>query len=156
MARRRASSSSVSSFAEADALEARRANWSNFTDAANNGPRSPGKMGVSFSSTRSPHPKHSLSGAMLVKTASSSALRASPRKTISTMKMFAWKARPCSPSAPHGRPDIGSLFACVGHHCKRPMQCRGEARQTRSLKGQHVSKACFQFSFLESQQTRVR
>ena len=56
MACRRVSSSSVSSFAEADALEARRANWSNFTDAANNGPRSPGKMGVNFSSTRSPHP----------------------------------------------------------------------------------------------------
>ena len=33
-----------------------------FTEAANNGPRSPGKMGVKFSSTRSPHPKHSRSG----------------------------------------------------------------------------------------------
>ena len=54
-------------------------------------------MGVNFSSTRSPHPRHSLSGAMLVKTASSSALLVSPRNTISTMKMFAWKARPCSP-----------------------------------------------------------
>ena len=97
MACRRASSSSVSSFAKADALQTRRANWSNFTDAANSGPRSPGKMGVNFSSTQSPHPKHSLSRAMLVKTASSSALRVSPRKTISTMKMFAWKARPCSP-----------------------------------------------------------
>ena len=41
-------SSSVSSFAKADALETRRANRSNFTDAANNGPRSPGKMGVFF------------------------------------------------------------------------------------------------------------
>ena len=79
------------------APSARRANWSNFTEAANNDPRSPGKMGVNFSSARSPHPRHSLSGAMLVKTASSSALLVSPRNTISTMKMFAWKARPCSP-----------------------------------------------------------
>ena len=97
MACKRVTSSSVSSFEEADALEARRANWSNFTEAASNGPRSPGKMGVNFSSTRRPHPKHSLSGAMFVNTASSSALRVSPKKTISAMKMFAWKARPCSP-----------------------------------------------------------
>ena len=46
MACRRASSSSVSSFAKADALATRRANWSTFTDAANSGPLSPGKMGV--------------------------------------------------------------------------------------------------------------
>ena len=57
----------------------------------------PGKMGVNFSSTRRPHPRHSLSGGKLVKTASSSALLVSPRNTISTMKMFAWNARPCSP-----------------------------------------------------------
>ena len=52
---------------------------------------------MNFSSTPRPHPRHSLSGAMLVKTASSSALLVSPRNTISTMSMFAWKARPCSP-----------------------------------------------------------
>ena len=40
------------------ALEACRANWSNFTEAANNDARSPGKMGVKFSSTQSPHPRH--------------------------------------------------------------------------------------------------
>ena len=97
MAWNSAPSSSVSPFVDADALEARRANWSNFTEAANNGPRSPGNMGVNFSSARSPHPRHSLSGAMLVKTANSSALLVSPRNTMSTMKMFAWKARPCSP-----------------------------------------------------------
>ena len=54
-------------------------------------------MGVNFSSTRSPHPKHSRSGAILVKTASSSALLVSPRNPISSMNMFAWKARPSSP-----------------------------------------------------------
>ena len=37
-----APSSSVNSFSEADALTARKANWSNFTEAANNRPRSPG------------------------------------------------------------------------------------------------------------------
>ena len=34
---------------------------------------------------------------MLAKTASSSALLASPRNTISSMNMFAWNARPSSP-----------------------------------------------------------
>ena len=97
MAWNRASSSSVNPLTEADALEARRANWSNFTEAANKVPRSPGEMGVKFSSTRSPHPRHSRSGAMLVKTESSSALLVSIRKTISAMRIFAWKARPCRP-----------------------------------------------------------
>ena len=63
---------------------------------------------------------------------------------------------PAAPCALHERPDTGSLLACVGHHCKRPMQCLGVAMQTPSLKGQPVSKACCRFSFLESQQTRVR
>ena len=52
---------------------------------------------MKVSSTRSPHPKHSRSGAMLVKTASSSALLVSPRNTRSSMNMFAWDACPSSP-----------------------------------------------------------
>ena len=66
MALNSAPSSSVNSFSEADALTARRANWSSFTEAADNRPRSPAEMGVNFSSTLSPHPKHSRSGAILV------------------------------------------------------------------------------------------
>ena len=97
MACSRAASSSVSSLSVADALEARRANCNSFTDAANKFPRSPGKIGENISFTRSPQPKQSLSGAILVKTASSSALLVSPRKHISTRKMLAWRERPCSP-----------------------------------------------------------
>ena len=97
MACSRAASSSVSSLSVADALEARRANCNSFTDAANKFPRSPGEIGENISFTRSPQPKQSLSGAILVKTASSSALLVSPRKHISTRKMLAWKERPCSP-----------------------------------------------------------
>ena len=72
-----------------------------------------------------------------------------------------WKCLPerhahVAPCVPDGRLDIDSHFACVGHHCKRPMQCQGEARQTQSLKGQLVSKACCHFSFLWSQLTRVQ
>ena len=43
------------------------------------------------------HSRHSLAGAMLVKTPSSSAFLVSPRNTISAMKMFVWNARPCNP-----------------------------------------------------------
>ena len=64
----------------ADALEARRANCNSFTDAANKFPRSPGEIGENISFTGSLQPKQSLSGAILVKTASSSALLVSPRK----------------------------------------------------------------------------
>ena len=157
MACRRASASSVSSFAKADALATRRANWSNFTDAANSGPLSPGKMGVNFSATRSPHPKHSLSGAMLVKTASSSALLVSPKKTISANEDVRLKgASHAVPCVPRGKPDIGNRSAGVEHHYRRPMQCQGGAMQTQFLRGQLVSKACFQCSFHESQQTHVR
>ena len=63
---------------------------------------------------------------------------------------------PVAPCALHWRPDIGSPVAYVGHHCKRPMQCRGVAMQTLSLTGQPVSTACFPFAFLDSQQTPVQ
>ena len=81
----------------ADALEARKANCNSFTDAANKFPRSPREIGENISFTRSLQPKQSLSGAILVKIASSSALLVSPRKHISTRKMLAWKKRLCSP-----------------------------------------------------------
>ena len=119
-----APSSSVNSFSEADALTARRANWSIFTEAANNRPRSPGEMGVNFSSTLSPHPKHSRSGAILVWTVSSSALLVSPRNTMSSMSMFAWKARPSSPMCGLVEGEVQAILSPTCISAKGPRNAR--------------------------------
>ena len=118
----------------------------------NNGPRSPGKMGVNFSSTRSPHPRpqpfwgHVGENSKLFST---SCVTKEHHIHNENVRLESTSLQP------HVRFMEGQILAVSspagGHHCKRPMQCRGVAMQIQSLTGQLVSKACFRFSFLESQ-----